>query len=209
MTTARPKPPNDEPNPHPESFVNQEKLSAEERREENEPYEETTQEAVARENTEKATAQQQSQYTLQNPPLTARGETLADPDQVVSLPHDPNQEPIREHDFLEAMPPAAVLPPPVEEQYRYPHREQPVFRHPNDVVEEDIVEGQIVHPEDYASGSGTGRYPEGTNWTEVSDGRDYPDTGQVPRPDERNYPPTEQSPLPNEQIPERPLDPRR
>src|ERR1019366_3136549 len=132
MTTARPKPPNDEPNPHPESFVNQEKLSAEERREE--PYEETTQEAVARENTEKATAQQQSQYTLQNPPLTARGETLADPDQVVSLPHAPNQEPIREHDFLEAMPHAAVLPPPVEEQYRYPHREQPVFRHPNDVV---------------------------------------------------------------------------
>jgi hypothetical protein len=45
------------------------------------------------------------------------------------------------------------------------------------------VEGSVPEtvptPFDEASGSGTGRYPEGTNWTDVSDGTDYPPTGQL------------------------------
>jgi hypothetical protein len=46
------------------------------------------------------------------------------------------------------------------------------------------------------SGSGTGRYPEDTNWTEVSDGTDYPPTGQtepVTEPMEEKLPSIEEN----------------
>ena len=80
--------------------------------------------------------------------VAAEAEAEAEARIAAELPHDPDAPAPTEHDFLESLPHAAVLPPPVEEPYHYPHRAQPAFTHPNNVVEEDapaIVSGVEPH----------------------------------------------------------------